>query len=58
MNKPYHLDLIPNDVGNKNDKTVVMSNKKYPHSSNQKSNKININKTTLNASKPADFISQ
>lgn len=58
MNKPYHLDLNPNDGGSKNDKTVVMSNKKYPHSSNQKSNKLNLNKTTLNSSKPPDFISQ
>mgnify|MGYP001106162377 CR=1 FL=1 len=58
MNKNFHLDLNPNDGVNKIDKTVIMSNKKYSHYSNQKSSKPSVNKTSLNCSKPTDFISQ
>lgn len=58
MDKNFHLDLNPNDGVTKIDKTVIMSNKKYPHHSNQKSNKLSVNKISLNSSKPVDFISQ
>lgn len=58
IQKPFHLDMYPNDATNKNDKTVVLSSKKYPNHSNQKSNNTTINKSYINSSKPADLISQ
>lgn len=58
MQKPFHLDLNPNDASNKNDKTIILSNKKHSINSNQKSNKTNLNKTYSNNPKAADFNSQ